>query len=70
MILQHENWVPTYKGFGNIFCQEAEGAMENAVDICKCGYHQIWHQATGGKIGKMCFFPHRLVSSWISLLDM
>lgn len=50
------NWVPTYKAFGNIFCQEAEGAMENAVHICKCGYHQIWHQAIGRVPEKMRFF--------------
>lgn len=34
--------------------QAVEQEIENAVEICKCGYHQIWHQArhlTDAKLG-------------------
>ena len=37
------------KKLGELAGKEAEGAMENAVHICKCGYHQIWHQGAAAQ---------------------
>lgn len=32
------------KKLGELAGKAAEQEIENAVEICKCGYHQIWHQ--------------------------
>ena len=47
-----------YHRFVVLCFQAVEQEIENAVEICKCGYHQIWHQArhlTDAKLGMPIF---------------